>query len=45
MKKQKSLADDGYKKRLSEFMQQINPKPTIEQIEKLRKQLIENRGK
>lgn len=45
MKRQKFLDDDGYKKRLAEFMQQINPKPTMEQIEKLRKQLIEKRGK
>lgn len=44
MKKQKSLADDGYKKRLAEFMQIVNPKPSIEQIERLRKQLIEKRG-
>jgi hypothetical protein len=44
MKKPKWLDDDGYKERLAEFMQQVNPKPSIEQIEKLRKQLIEKRG-
>ena len=29
-----------YKKRLKEFMQSINPKPSIEEIEKIKQQLL-----
>ncbi|MCM3763468.1 hypothetical protein [Neobacillus niacini] len=32
-----------FKKKLADFMQQINPKPTIEQIEQLKQQYFENR--
>jgi predicted nuclease with TOPRIM domain len=35
----------NYKKKLAEFMQQINPKPTIEQIEKIKQNYIKNREK
>ena len=45
MKSAKFLGDNGYKQQLKEFMQVVNPKPTLEQIERLRKQLIEKRGK
>lgn len=32
-----------YKKQLKDFMQTINPKPTLEQIEKLRQKYVDNR--
>ncbi|WP_066316897.1 hypothetical protein [Bacillus sp. FJAT-29814] len=32
-----------FKKKLADFMQQINPKPTMEQIEQLKQQYFENR--
>ncbi|SDM17875.1 hypothetical protein [Bacillus sp. OK048] len=34
-----------YKKQLAEFMQQINPKPTLEQIEQLKQQYLDKRNK
>lgn len=43
----KSLVDNDslkYQKQLEEFMQQINPKPTLEIIEKLKQQYLERRG-
>ncbi|WP_394139587.1 hypothetical protein [Cytobacillus oceanisediminis] len=35
---------EDYKKRLKNFMATINPKPSIETIEKLKQELIANRG-
>jgi hypothetical protein len=35
MKKQKWLDDDGYKERLAQFMQEINPKPDREILERI----------
>jgi hypothetical protein len=35
MKKQKWLEDDGYKKRLAQFMQEINKKPEREVLERI----------
>jgi predicted CopG family antitoxin len=32
-----------YKKQLAEFMQEINPKPTLEDIEKLKQQYLDRR--
>jgi hypothetical protein len=46
MAKEKFLEDDAsldYKKRLKEFMAQINPKPTEETIQKLKEQYIAQR--
>jgi hypothetical protein len=46
MKKSKFLEDDlskQYKKQLAEFMQQINPKPTLEQLEQLRQKYLQAR--
>lgn len=48
MTKSNFIEDDksvAYKKRLHEFMQQINPKPTLEQIEQLRQQYLQARQK
>ncbi|MEH7392593.1 hypothetical protein [Bacillus sp. JJ1474] len=48
MTKSNFIEDDkslAYKKRLREFMQQINPKPTIEQIEQLRQRYLRAREK
>jgi hypothetical protein len=39
-----SYGDEGYKKRLADFMEMINPKPTEEQIEKLRQRYAEERN-
>jgi hypothetical protein len=36
-------ADPDYKKKLAEFMQSINPKPTPEQIELLKQQYLDKR--
>lgn len=33
----------GYKKQLADFMQSINPKPSLDEIEKIKQQLLENR--
>ncbi|MBO0961989.1 hypothetical protein J1P26_19985 [Neobacillus sp. MM2021_6] len=33
-----------YKKQLAEFMQSINPKPSLEDIEKLKQRLLEKRS-
>lgn len=41
----KTIEDQDYKKRLAEFMRQVNPKPSLETIEKLRQQYIEARYK
>ncbi|MBT2735159.1 hypothetical protein [Bacillus sp. ISL-7] len=44
MEKQIVDADSiQYKKQLAEFMQQINPKPTLEDIEKLKQQYLDRR--
>jgi hypothetical protein len=34
---------EEYQKRLKEFMQSINPKPTLKTIEKLKEQYLKNR--
>jgi hypothetical protein len=47
MKKSKIIeAADSlqYKKQLAEFMKQINPKPTLDEIEKLKQQYFDKRG-
>lgn len=33
--------NEQYKKQLADFMQSINPKPTLEEIEELRKRYLE----
>jgi hypothetical protein len=33
-----------YKKQLAAFMQSVNPKPTVEDLEKLRKQYLDKRS-
>lgn len=33
----------NYKKQLADFMQEINPKPTLEMIEKLKQQYLDRR--
>jgi hypothetical protein len=33
-----------YKKQLAELMQQINPKPTLENVERLSQKYLERRG-
>lgn len=38
------IIDGESKKQLKEFMQQINPKPTLEQIEKLRQEYLARRS-
>lgn len=46
MKKPKFIQDANslqYKKQLAEFMQQINPKPTLEQLEELRQKYLQAR--
>jgi hypothetical protein len=40
-----SYGTDNYKQQLAEFMQQINPKPTLEQIERLKQQYLDKRIK
>jgi hypothetical protein len=48
MTKSKFLEDQAsldYKESLRNFMQQINPKPTLEQAEKLRQQYLKARAK
>lgn len=46
-KKPKFIEDDEtveYKKRLKEFMEQVNPKPTLEDLEKLKEKYLKVRG-
>jgi hypothetical protein len=43
--KQADLSNQQYKKQLAEFMQQFNPKPTLEQIERLKQQYLDKRIK
>ena len=38
-----SIDSQQYRKQLAEFMQTINPKPTLEVVEKLRQQYLEKR--
>lgn len=44
MGKKISWADENYKETLAAFMQEINPKPTLEQIKAL-KEMYKNRRK
>jgi hypothetical protein len=43
--KQVDLSNKQYKKQLAEFMQEVNPKPTLEQIERLKQQYLDKRNK
>lgn len=46
MKKPKFIESEesqSYKQQLKEFMQQINPKPTLEQLEKLKQEYLKAR--
>lgn len=36
---------NSYKERLKQFMQEINPKPTLEEVEQLRKHYLTKRVK
>ncbi|MBO0961463.1 hypothetical protein J1P26_17290 [Neobacillus sp. MM2021_6] len=41
--KKVTYGNDNYKKQLAEFMQSVNPKPTLEQIEQLKQQYLAKR--